>query len=255
MNDNHPRVERATISSSVGQWQRLVSNQWARLPRADSDNNLRTVGGFSHGSLQQTSVLWGGAPCGTQVICGLRDDFTSHVPISLVPCEVCPWGQTCTSYMPDENQKIHIASDGSFDPDAELASHGWHLIGNDNVLVEGTGPLDGIPEFLSSTWLGGTVCVLASLWSSYISFVNSITLNQQVRISNVVTTGWLFPRSTRHYRSIQGIAGWVMMLISFLILQIGSRHLLCLHHCLFGKEMPISRIVAAVPNTTVVLLD
>ena len=57
-----------------------------------------------------------------------------------------------------ENQKMHTASDGSFDQDAELASHGWHLIGNENVLVEGTGPLDGIPEFLSSTWAELFVC-------------------------------------------------------------------------------------------------
>ena len=50
-----------------------------------------------------------------------------------------------------ENRKIQAASDGSLDPDDALASHGWLLIGNGNVLAEGTGPVDGIPEFLSST--------------------------------------------------------------------------------------------------------
>ena len=39
-----------------------------------------------------------------------------------------PGGKHALHACLSENQKIHIASDGSFDPDAELASHGWHLI-------------------------------------------------------------------------------------------------------------------------------
>ncbi len=45
------------------------------------------------------------------------------------------------------NQKLHAANDGSLDSDAELALLGWHLIGNGNVLVQGAGPVDGIPKF------------------------------------------------------------------------------------------------------------
>ena len=62
-----------------------------------------------------------------------------------------PGGERALRECLSENLKIRAASDGSLDPDVELASHGWHLIGNGNVLVEGTGPVDGIPEFLSST--------------------------------------------------------------------------------------------------------
>jgi hypothetical protein len=48
-----------------------------------------------------------------------------------------------------ENRKLHAASDGSLDLDAELASHGWHLSRNGNVLIQGAGPVDGVPEFIS----------------------------------------------------------------------------------------------------------
>jgi hypothetical protein len=37
------------------------------------------------------------------------------------------------------------------DQDEELASFSWHLIGKGNVLVEGAGPVDGVPDTLSST--------------------------------------------------------------------------------------------------------
>lgn len=50
-----------------------------------------------------------------------------------------------------EHKKIWAASDGSLDPDKELALFGLHLIGKGNVLVEGAGPVDGIPDTLSST--------------------------------------------------------------------------------------------------------
>ena len=33
----------------------------------------------------------------------------------------------------------------------EIASFGWQLLGNGNILVRGAGPVDGIPDLLSST--------------------------------------------------------------------------------------------------------
>ena len=62
-----------------------------------------------------------------------------------------PGGERALRECLQDNRKIRAASDGSFDPDTEMAAQGWHLIGNGNVLVEGAGPVDGIPEFLSST--------------------------------------------------------------------------------------------------------
>jgi len=49
------------------------------------------------------------------------------------------------------NRKLRVASDGSLDPELRLASFGWLLIGNGNILVRGTGPVNGIPDLLSST--------------------------------------------------------------------------------------------------------
>lgn len=59
------------------------------------------------------------------------------------------------------------------DPLMELASHGWHLIGNSNDLVEGAGPVDGITEFLIYTWaeLFG-VCAIVEFLHYFCEFHN-----------------------------------------------------------------------------------
>jgi hypothetical protein len=49
----------------------------------------------------------------------------------------------------DKPQKIR--RDGSLNLWKETASFGWVLIGNQNVLICGAGPVDGIPLVLSST--------------------------------------------------------------------------------------------------------
>jgi hypothetical protein len=47
-----------------------------------------------------------------------------------------------------QHKKIRAASNQSLDPDEELASFSWHLIGKGSILVEGAGPVDGIPNML-----------------------------------------------------------------------------------------------------------
>jgi hypothetical protein len=63
-----------------------------------------------------------------------------------------PGGEHALAECLKENKKICIASDGSLDQDEELASFGWQLIGKGNVLVKGAGPVDSVPDTLSSTW-------------------------------------------------------------------------------------------------------
>jgi hypothetical protein len=46
---------------------------------------------------------------------------------------------------------LKISTDGSFNQQKETASFGWLLIGHQNVLVCGAGPVDGMPSVLSST--------------------------------------------------------------------------------------------------------
>jgi hypothetical protein len=46
---------------------------------------------------------------------------------------------------------LKIGTDGSFFRGNETASFGWVLIGNQNVLAHGAGPVDGIPSVQSLT--------------------------------------------------------------------------------------------------------
>jgi hypothetical protein len=46
---------------------------------------------------------------------------------------------------------LKLGTDGSYNMGKETASFGWLLIGNQNVLIWGVGPVDGVPTVLSST--------------------------------------------------------------------------------------------------------
>jgi hypothetical protein len=51
-----------------------------------------------------------------------------------------------------ENDKIlKIGTDGSMNLQKGTASFGWLMIGNQNVLVRGAGPVEGVPAVLSYT--------------------------------------------------------------------------------------------------------
>jgi hypothetical protein len=64
------------------------------------------------------------------------------------------------------HHKLRSASDGSLDPKKAIASFGWQLLGNGNILVRGAGPVDGVPDLLSSTHaeLFGASAVLEFLY-------------------------------------------------------------------------------------------
>jgi hypothetical protein len=69
----------------------------------------------------------------------------------LTQFEFVPGGEQCLRECLATNRRLRAASDGSLDPIAELSSFGWQLLGNGNVLVRGAGPVDGVPDLLSST--------------------------------------------------------------------------------------------------------
>ena len=50
-----------------------------------------------------------------------------------------------------EHRGLKAASNGSWDRHLELASFGWLLLGNGNVIVHGAGPVDEIADAMSST--------------------------------------------------------------------------------------------------------
>jgi hypothetical protein len=43
-------------------------------------------------------------------------------------------------------------TDGSLHQEKETLSFRWLILGNQQKLVEGAGPVDRVPEYLSSTW-------------------------------------------------------------------------------------------------------
>jgi ribonuclease HI len=91
----------------------------------------------------------------------------------LTQLEFVPGGERCLRECLADNRPLRAASDGSLDPIATLSSFGWQLLGNGNVLVRGAGPVDGVPDLLSSTRaeLFGASAVLEFLFH-FCSFFN-----------------------------------------------------------------------------------
>jgi hypothetical protein len=46
---------------------------------------------------------------------------------------------------------LKLGTNGSYNMGKEMASFGWVLIGNKNILIWGAGPVNGVPMVLSST--------------------------------------------------------------------------------------------------------
>jgi hypothetical protein len=62
-----------------------------------------------------------------------------------------PRGEKTLKQCLSVNTKLKTASDGLYDECLDLASFGWLLIGNGNVVVKGAGPVDGVSNLMSST--------------------------------------------------------------------------------------------------------
>jgi hypothetical protein len=79
------------------------------------------------------------------------------------------------------NHKLQAARDGFLNPKQELASFGWQLLGNGNVLVQGAGPVDGVPDLLSSTRakLFGVSAILEFLYH-FCSYSNLLASTSRV---------------------------------------------------------------------------
>jgi hypothetical protein len=56
-----------------------------------------------------------------------------------------PGGERALKECLQKNQKIRAASDGSLNKETQYSSFGWLIIANKCVLVEGAGPVDGVP--------------------------------------------------------------------------------------------------------------
>ncbi len=74
-----------------------------------------------------------------------------HIQWLLMHIEFTPGGERTLKHCLKNNMMLKIGTDGSFHMSLEMASFRWLLIGNKNVLVQGAGPVDGLPSVLSST--------------------------------------------------------------------------------------------------------
>jgi hypothetical protein len=74
-----------------------------------------------------------------------------HIQRLLMQFEFVPGGERTLKHCLENNKILKIGTDGSVNLGKETASFGWLLIGNKNVLVRGSGPVDGVPDVLSST--------------------------------------------------------------------------------------------------------
>jgi hypothetical protein len=100
---------------------------------------------------------------------------------------------------------VKAASDGSLDKEEELGSFGWQLIGNGNVLVSGAGPVDGIPEYVSSTHtelfgIGAVVEFLYQFCHFYKLDSSSkvvMCCDNQAAISHI---NWMLRKHSKHQR-------------------------------------------------------
>jgi hypothetical protein len=65
--------------------------------------------------------------------------------------EFVPGGEQMLKHCLTNNKILKIGTNGSFNMRIETASFGWLLIGNQTILVQGAGPVDGVPTVTSST--------------------------------------------------------------------------------------------------------
>jgi hypothetical protein len=66
--------------------------------------------------------------------------------------EFVPGGEQPLKHCLANNKILKIGTNGSVNLRKETASFGWLLIGNKNVLVHGSGPVDVVTDVLSSMW-------------------------------------------------------------------------------------------------------
>jgi hypothetical protein len=74
-----------------------------------------------------------------------------HTKQLLMHVKFTPGGECTLQACLERNMILKIGSNGSFFRGNEIAFFGWVLIGNQNVLACGAGPMDGIPSVLCST--------------------------------------------------------------------------------------------------------
>jgi hypothetical protein len=74
-----------------------------------------------------------------------------HIHWLLMHVEFAPGREQMLKHCLAHDKILKIGTDGSLNLSKETSSFGCLLIGNQNVLVHGAGPVDGVPTMFSST--------------------------------------------------------------------------------------------------------
>ncbi len=74
-----------------------------------------------------------------------------HIQWLLMQIKFVPSSKDMLKHCLKNDKPLKIGTDGSLNLWKETGSFGWLLIGNQNVLICGVGPVDGVPLVLSST--------------------------------------------------------------------------------------------------------
>jgi hypothetical protein len=74
-----------------------------------------------------------------------------HIQQLLMHFEFTPGGEQMLKHCSKNNMLLKSGTNGSYHMQLETASFGWLLLRNQNVVVQGAGPVDGVPSVLSST--------------------------------------------------------------------------------------------------------
>jgi hypothetical protein len=81
---------------------------------------------------------------------GNVNKLPEHINQLLMHVKFTPGGKRILKACLEKNMILKIGTDGSFFRGNETASIGWVLVGNQNVLAHGAGPVNGIQSLLSS---------------------------------------------------------------------------------------------------------
>jgi hypothetical protein len=74
-----------------------------------------------------------------------------HIQQLLMHIEFMPGREKTLQQCLEKNMILKVGTNGSLNLSKGMASFGWLRIGNQNVLVQGAGPVDGVPSVLSLT--------------------------------------------------------------------------------------------------------
>ena len=122
-----------------------------QLEYSDPSNGHLLSVVFSHSNVPRVGHSWKSDSIRPSDFHGLCWDTLKPCPQAVSFNPVHSRGEQVLHESLLNNKILKIGTDGSLHKEKQTASFSWILIGMKQKLVEGAGPVDGVPQFLSST--------------------------------------------------------------------------------------------------------